>query len=119
MLRNCNRCDTASHKRKEAVRLLTEKKPNYPNNENSLEALDGRDRRFVAFGGAVGTRQLVWLRDTLDHAVMNISHQPIHPDSSHSTCLMWNYKDILDILRDNKDVVLASFAGHAHKGGYH
>jgi manganese-dependent ADP-ribose/CDP-alcohol diphosphatase len=31
---------------------------------------------------------------------------------------MWNYKEVLAVLREFKDVVVASFSGHAHKGGY-
>merc|ERR1712150_108155 len=47
-----------------------------------------------------------------------MSHQPIIPDSFVEVCLVWNYQDVLDILRDYGDIVIASFAGHAHKGGY-
>jgi len=32
--------------------------------------------------------------------------------------LIWNYDEVLEILREYSDVVVASFAGHAHKGGY-
>ena len=50
--------------------------------------------------------------------VIIFSHQPIHPGSTWPTCLVWNYDEILDILRSYNDVIIASFSGHAHKGGY-
>jgi manganese-dependent ADP-ribose/CDP-alcohol diphosphatase len=31
---------------------------------------------------------------------------------------MWNYDEVLAILREHSDVVVASFSGHAHQGGY-
>ena len=32
--------------------------------------------------------------------------------------MIWNYDDVLSIVRKYSDVVIASFSGHAHKGGY-
>lgn len=100
-------------------------------NENSPEGLEGLQKRFVAFNGAVGSTQLEWLRDELESTrqqnnkygnaiqkVIVLSHQPIHPGSSNPICLIWNYDDVLGILREYSDVVVASFSGHAHKGGY-
>ena len=45
-------------------------------------------------------------------------HQPIKPKSSGEVCLIWNYTEILDILRLYKCTVAAAIAGHAYKGGY-
>ena len=65
-----------------------------------------------------------WLKDTLSAAreagekVLLLSHQPILPGSSSSICLIWNYEEVLNILRNFSDIVIASFAGHAHSGGY-
>jgi manganese-dependent ADP-ribose/CDP-alcohol diphosphatase len=118
------RCEQTSQKRKEACEILSKNNPNYPENENSPEGLEGNDKRFVAFNGAVGTVQLSWLRKTLGEAreanekVIILSHQPIIPDSTSPVCLIWNYEDVLAILREHADVVVASFSGHAHKGGY-
>ena len=53
-----------------------------------------------------------------DEKVILCSHQPIHPESSWPTCLIWNYDEILTIVRKYNDVVIASFSGHAHKEGY-
>ena len=113
-----------STKHQLASEILTRSNPNFPANGNSPEGLFGVQRRFVEFNGGVGKTQLDWLREELDEArqrqlkAVIISHQPIHPRSSHPVCLMWNYKDVLSVLRDFRDVVVASFSGHAHRGGY-
>lgn len=121
------RCATTSPKHQEAVDTLKRNNPNFlenPKRENSPEGLVGVAKRFVAFNGAVGKVQLAWLRKTLEESRANgeraiiLSHQPILPGSSSPVCLMWNYKEVLEVLRDYADVVIASFAGHAHKGGY-
>ena len=118
------RCENTSKKYQEASTILARENPNYPHNENSSEGLEDDRKRFVAFNGGVGERQLEWLRETLttarecDEKVILVSHQPIHPGSSSSVCLIWNYDQILEILREFNDIVVASFAGHAHSGGY-
>mmetsp|Transcript_20759 Transcript_20759/g.51494 ORF Transcript_20759/g.51494 Transcript_20759/m.51494 type:complete len:534 (-) Transcript_20759:123-1724(-) len=117
-----------SQKRKQAMDIL--KSQNGKNfakgDENSPEGLEGLQKRFVAFNGAIGSTQLEWLRDELENTrqqngqqkVIILSHQPIHPESCNPVCLIWNYDVVLEILREYSDVVVASFAGHAHKGGY-
>ncbi len=118
------RCPNTSCKYREACDILQRSNPNYPRAENSPSGLNGLARRFVAFNGAVGPVQLAWLRDTLTTArakeemVILLSHQPILPGSSSPVCLVWNYQDVLEVLRDFSDTVIASLAGHAHKGGY-
>lgn len=118
------RCEKTSKKHAQAVEILSRHNPNYPDNENSPEGMSGDSKRFVAFNGAVGEVQLEWLRETLlnvrvsgEKAII-LSHQPILPHSSSPICLMWNYEEVLSILREFGDVVVASFSGHAHKGGY-
>jgi manganese-dependent ADP-ribose/CDP-alcohol diphosphatase len=119
-----DRCPDSSHKRHKAHEILSANNHNYPDEENSPEGLEGVARRFVAFNGGVDEPQLKWLHQTLemarknDEKVIIFSHQPIHPGSTWPTCLVWNYDEILDILRSYKDVIIASFSGHAHKGGY-
>lgn len=119
-----DRCADTSLKRKAAHEILSKHNPNYPEQENSPEGLIGLSRRFVAFNGGVDTPQLEWLENSMNSArengekVIICSHQPIHPQSSFTTCLIWNYDDVLQIVRKYSDVVLASFSGHAHKGGY-
>ena len=119
-----DRCDETSTKRQQADKILSKHNPNYPQEENSPEGLEGLSRRFVGFNGGIDTPQLEWLDKSLqmarenDERVIICSHQPIHPDSTWPTCLIWNYDDVLSIVRKYSDVVIASFSGHAHKGGY-
>jgi len=119
-----DRCPDSSHKRHRAHEILSANNHNYPHEENSPEGLEGVANRFVAFNGGVDEPQLEWLRQTLDTArssgekVIVFSHQPIHPKSTWPTCLVWNYDEILEVLRSYNDVIIASFSGHAHKGGY-
>lgn len=118
------RCEKTSQKYQEAVQILSQNNPNYPHAENSPEGLEDLNMRFVAFNGAVGPIQLKWLKEQLQECrdgketAVILSHQPILPGSSSPVCLIWNYDQVLDILRANADVVAASFCGHAHKGSY-
>ena len=118
------RCEETCQKRKEAQEILSKNNPNYPANMNSPQGLEGEQKRFVGFNGGVGSLQLSWLRQTLDEAraagekVIIASHAPILPGSSNPVCLVWNFDEVLEILRDFGDIVIASFSGHAHKGGY-
>jgi manganese-dependent ADP-ribose/CDP-alcohol diphosphatase len=118
------RCAKTSAKGKLAAAILKKNNPNYEENINSPEGLVGVQQRYVGFNGAVGSVQLEWLENELDQArkrqerCIIISHQPILPGSTSPVCLMWNYKEVLAVLRRYKDVVVASFSGHAHKGGY-
>ena len=113
-----------SSKYQEADKTLRRRNPNYLENENSPEGMQGLDRRFVAFNGGVGPTQLAWLKDTLETARVNkervvlVSHLPLMPGSSGSVCLLWNHAELLELLRDYRDVIAVSLAGHAHKGGY-
>ncbi|GFH51023.1 hypothetical protein CTEN210_07499 [Chaetoceros tenuissimus] len=118
------RCPENSVKRQKASEILSKNNPNYPDNENSPVGLEDMQKRFVAFNGAVDAPQLEWLENTLTQAkkdnqkVIIVSHQPILPGTSSPICLMWNYHEVLDVLRRHKDVVAASFSGHAHRCGY-
>lgn len=119
------RCPNSSAKHQKAVQILTKKNPNYlKGEENSPAGLDGIEKRYVGFNGAVDEPQQIWLKQTLEKAkecgekVIILSHQPMIPKSSGDICLIWNFYDILDILREYKCTVAAAFSGHAHKGGY-
>ena len=119
------RCTSKSKKREAAIRVLRENNPNFTSGSmNDPTGLNDLEKRFVGFNGGVGELQLQWLRSTLEEArlakekVVILSHQPIMPGSSNPVCLIWNYAEVLSILREFSDVVVASLAGHAHKGGY-
>ena len=72
----------------------------------------------------VGLSQLEWLKHTLEDARKNqelvvlVSHLPILPGSSNPVCLLWNYDEVLKVIREYGDVIAISLSGHAHKGGY-
>jgi manganese-dependent ADP-ribose/CDP-alcohol diphosphatase len=107
-----------------AKAILEEKNPNEEKNSNN--GLTGLDKRFVKFGGGVSTEQVEWLDRELGVCKTNgekaiiCSHLCIHPQTCVPTCLLYNYDDVLHVLhRYAPDVVIATFAGHAHHNGYY
>ncbi|EMS61435.1 Manganese-dependent ADP-ribose/CDP-alcohol diphosphatase [Triticum urartu] len=104
-----------------AMSLLEEKNPNA--DKNSPEGLVGVDQRYVMFNGAVGKEQLSWLSDVLRDAserrqnVVLCSHLPLDPVAASQVGLMWNYDEVMAVVR-RYNCVKACFAGHDHKGGY-
>jgi len=40
--------------------------------------------------------------------------QPLHPATCIGTCLLWNYEEVLSVLRGAGNVV-ATFSGHTHR----
>ncbi|GBG88602.1 hypothetical protein CBR_g48132 [Chara braunii] len=105
----------------EAALVLDKGNPN--ENKNSPEGLRGLERRFVKFGGGISTTQLEWLDNILKEAeaeeekVIIGCHLPMDPRSTDPICLLWNYDEVLRVLH-NHSCVVATFAGHAHTGGY-
>jgi len=93
-------------------------------NLNSPEGLEGVERRFVAFNGGVSKQQLGWLDQQLLAArqagqlVLVASHLPVAPDTCPPACLVWNYDEVLSVLRRHAGVVVGSMAGHSHQNGY-
>ncbi|DAZ96816.1 TPA: hypothetical protein N0F65_007077 [Lagenidium giganteum] len=96
---------------------------NKNDNPNSPTGLVGVDQRFVEFNGAIDEAQLKWLRQTLAAAKMNkehvlvFSHIPLHPKTCHPSTLLWNYEEVLQVIRAS-DCVRAVFSGHSHDNGY-
>ena len=96
----------------------------------SAEGLSGPDRRFVAFNGGCSDEQLSWLRRQLEaaeregqRAVVAV-HQPLLPGTANPLCLLWNYDEVLAILRPfggagkrGRGTVVATLAGHSHRDG--
>lgn len=72
----------------------------------------------------MGPVQLEWLRTTLEKVrslnekAVILSHQPILPKSTNPVTLMWNYREVLALIREYQDCVVACFSGHAHRDGY-
>jgi len=87
------------------------------------KGLTGLERRWVPFNGAVGPEQLQWLDSELQAAtelsqrVLVSCHVPIQPGSCTSSCLLWNFEEVLAILHQHGNVA-AYLAGHDHNGGY-
>ncbi|KAM4525385.1 manganese-dependent ADP-ribose/CDP-alcohol diphosphatase [Odontesthes bonariensis] len=79
--------------------------------------------RFAMFNGGFSKNQLDWLDSVLSAAdekhdrVTIVSHLPIHPDSTDSICLAWNFSELLAIISSHSSVV-CYMAGHTHTGGY-
>ena len=105
-----------------ARRFLEKRNPNH--DKNSPAGLAGTDRRFVMFTGGVGGVQLRWLDGVLRRAAgrgekaVVCSHLPVHPGAASPTGLMWNYGEVMDVVRRHGGCVVACLAGHDHKGGY-
>ncbi|KAF7705053.1 manganese-dependent ADP-ribose/CDP-alcohol diphosphatase [Silurus meridionalis] len=113
--------DEASEKYNLAFEII---KAHNPNEE--LNMPPGRfqmDGRFVKFNGGFSQDQLDWLDRVLIRADENgekvtvVSHTPVHPFSTDSVCLAWNFDEILPVLRSHQSVV-CFMAGHDHDGGY-
>lgn len=90
---------------------------------NWLTGLEGVNRRFVPYNGAIGDAQRAWLDGVLTEAdaageqVILMGHVPLAPGSCVNSCLSWDYEAVLDIL-DAHGCVTAVFSGHDHAGGY-
>lgn len=105
----------------EAMKILRTKNPNA--DKNSPMGMEGLERRFLMFNGAVGKEQLEWLDDVLRESSMNeqkvvvCCHLPLDPGASSPDALTWNYDEVMDVIHRYK-CVKACLAGHDHKGGY-
>ncbi|XP_074870377.1 manganese-dependent ADP-ribose/CDP-alcohol diphosphatase isoform X2 [Carettochelys insculpta] len=112
--------DKSTQKYRDSLKLLKEKNPN--ENLNSPTGLP--EPQFVAFNGGFSQAQLDWLNevltfcDTNQEKVVVVGHIPVHPGSTESTCLAWNYKDALSVIHSHQCVV-CFLAGHLHDGHYH
>ncbi|CAO2211794.1 unnamed protein product [Urochloa humidicola] len=88
------------------------------------ERTGGSSCSTAAWAGA----QLRWLDGVLRGAArrgekaMVCTHLPVHPRASSHTGLMWNYEEVLEVVRRRRHggscVVVACLAGHDHGGGY-
>ena len=86
--------------------------------------LDGVDKRWVPFNGALGKEQRDWLSATMKQAeaagevVIVLSHVVLHPRACDGANVIWDFEETLSVLRESTAVV-AVLAGHDHNGGYH
>eukprot|EP00960_Hanusia_phi_P046850 758077-Hanusia_phi.AAC.1 len=82
----------------------------------SPSKLEGLNKRFVAFNGALSSKQLKWMEGAgsnpcadLTRQVFIFSHNPLHPDGTAPQCLLWNYDVLLQLL--------ARYVGEKENGG--
>ncbi|XP_067914786.1 manganese-dependent ADP-ribose/CDP-alcohol diphosphatase-like [Heterodontus francisci] len=112
----------SSKKYHDSMEIL--KSSNKNENVNTSKGLTGLDKRFVAFNGGFSQEQLVWLNKVLTFSDSNqekvtvAAHVPIHPCSTNSQGVAWNYEEILSVLYAHSSVV-CFMAGHDHDGGYY
>ena len=110
------------NKTSEAKTLL---KRHNPNDIESFgvewsKGLQGVNKRFMPYNGMIGDEQMHWFKKTLkescesNEAVIILSHIPIHPDAADHLCLLWNYNDVLEVIRGHPCTV-AVLAGHDHE----
>jgi len=70
--------------------------------------------------GAIGDKQLLWLRTVLQKAQRNnekvilLCHFPVYPENIHN---LWNAEEVIDLI-ESFPCVKAYINGHNHKGGY-
>eukprot|EP00966_Prymnesium_polylepis_P310339 7170082-Prymnesium_polylepis.1 len=110
------------------VRATTAIKAHNPNDVTVdgdwFAGLDGLERRWVPYNGALGAAQLTWLRKELRAArhagerVLVLSHAILHPAACDGTTLTWDYAEALREIH-RAGCVVAVVAGHDHAGGYH
>ncbi|CAN0494943.1 unnamed protein product, partial [Laminaria digitata] len=89
-----------------AGEMLSERNPN--GDKNDWRGMKGLSKRFVQYNGGVGKEQLLWLEQELAAAtlagqrVIAFGHVPIHPIKAPSNCLVWNYKDVLEVMHKSR-----------------
>lgn len=108
-----------------AIQYLEKHNPNNLRGHgvNWLSGMEGVERRYVPYNGALGERQLAWLDAELSDSdkrgdrVLVLAHVPLAPLSAGLSCLSWDYTRALEIF-DDHPCVATVFAGHDHAGGY-
>ena len=113
-------CDNKHNNYKQAEILLNKYNPN--KDKHAPVPTYGYDRRFRAFNGAFGTKQLLWFEKQLKIAqdrndnVIILTHVPIYSNLNKDyDILQWDYKEMIQII-DKYSCVKMYFAGHDHIG---
>ena len=96
----------------------------YPKNSSSYKAskdyYETNNPKSPKWNGAVGSKQLSWLKSILDKSIKNAEkviifcHFPVYPKNSHN---LWNAQEMIDLI-EPYTCVKAYFSGHNHKGNY-
>jgi len=86
--------------------------------EGMMAASSGR---LAGYNGAMGAKQLEWLRVELESAreagvrCLLCCHYPVWPVDGH---VLWDAEAVVEVLRPWRGVVAAWFNGHNHAGNY-
>lgn len=89
----------------------------------AADAWLAREPDLADYNGAVGSKQLRWLREELVRAresrfkVIVLSHHPLATVPDHAWLLAWNAPAVRQVLAESGCVV-ACFSGHDHEGAY-
>jgi len=82
-----------------------------------------RNPKLVRYNGAIGPKQLAWLKERLSEAgrlgqkAVVFCHHPVLPEPRSPANVLWNHKEVLAALTGS-GCVAAYFCGHEHSGGY-
>ncbi len=99
-----------------------------PGPQDAVSAAEAAERmtvypKLISYDGAIGRRQLAWLRGQIKAAasakqrVVIFCHEPAIEAAAATETLLWNADEVTSILEES-GVVAAYFAGHHHSGGY-
>jgi len=83
----------------------------------------GPEKRFQQQNGAISENQLRWLTDELADSdrkgekVIVFGHVGLHPGSCDTSCLLWNYDEVLKVFH-RFDCVVSYMSGHTHTFGH-
>jgi manganese-dependent ADP-ribose/CDP-alcohol diphosphatase len=116
----------------QALDYLSNKNPNdiAKQGVDWTAGLEGSNKRFVPYNGAVSPVQLEWLSQTLQHALRQkerclvLSHVSLQQGCCSESCVLWNYEEVMNIIHhptggtSGETPVVACLYGHAHQGGY-
>ena len=115
-------CDNKHPHYVQADKLLNEHNPNQ--DKHAPVPSYGLDRRFRAFNGAFGKRQLLWLEEKLKIAqkrrdnVILCCHVPVYSKRNRDyDILQWDYKEMIALIAKYSCIKMY-FAGHDHIGDF-
>eukprot|EP00466_Bigelowiella_natans_P006324 jgi/Bigna1/79100/fgenesh1_pg.59_\ len=107
----------------QARQMIDANNPNIRKGTNWFDGIPPERQRFVPFNGAIGARQMEWLRGELEEATRNnekaiiMTHIPLDPKAASLKTVIWDYPEVTSML-GKYDCVSLVLAGHYHPGGY-
>ena len=92
-----------------------------PGHDEAKKIFDDSKGALQPWNGALGAPQQAWLRTELAAAraagqrVILFCHWPVFPENKHN---LWDTPEVLKIIDDHRDLVVAWMNGHNHAGNY-